>query len=565
MGTSTADSIELSELRISSIANRRGSVGQSGSSFTTAAAALAAAVYRNDSLCLPAGHHSESGGSFVAYRTSTAGVGGSSDGAAANSALPSRLMSMAPGAVGVEAAGTGAAQQHVDIASQGALASRRLSRVEASMTGPSVQKGADNVSAPAARRYSWADTGRYSGVETAAGALQRLRSHNWQQQQKWAPAGLYGVLQEVQHVAPSSPGSPDRYLLAPRVSLQEAAVLQPSSQQQQQQEVRSLPQQPQVGGAADVRAQNATTGATQVRLAPPPRVQQQQQQQPQTQLPVLHVKTQPPPPLQQQQGSPVPPQPDSPYRNSPTSSSAFASAASVCWEQPAQQPLEELEGLHHSTNSLSRNCAPRVVSDTPTAAVAAAAATAGAGAVSVNAPAAALKPLGSGSRGVAGTGSNDGAMVRTSSPSQHLHQQQSQRLLLQQRSLQECSSAPVRLDSSASRTGVPRQLSLPSYGSVSGTTVAPAAGGPAPAGGGGGGALLSSQSGGAFATQRSLLSYGVQAAGEVLTGALPLEALPALRVGKLHRHQSFMLQAIKDQVSLQKPCKVAQTVKCVPG
>lgn len=35
---------------------------------------------------------------------------------------------------------------------------------------------------------------------------------------------------------------------------------------------------------------------------------------------------------------------------------------------------------------------------------------------------------------------------------------------------------------------------------------------------------------------------------ETLTGALPLEALPALRLSKMGKHQSFILQAIKDQV-----------------
>lgn len=44
---------------------------------------------------------------------------------------------------------------------------------------------------------------------------------------------------------------------------------------------------------------------------------------------------------------------------------------------------------------------------------------------------------------------------------------------------------------------------------------------------------------------------------EVLTGALPLEALPALRIGRMNKHQSFMLQAIKDQVRALGSGKVA--------
>ena len=35
---------------------------------------------------------------------------------------------------------------------------------------------------------------------------------------------------------------------------------------------------------------------------------------------------------------------------------------------------------------------------------------------------------------------------------------------------------------------------------------------------------------------------------EGLTGALPLDAIPALRLNKMSKHQSFMLQAIKHQV-----------------
>eukprot|EP00775_Hariotina_reticulata_P007074 gene7074-7287_t len=55
----------------------------------------------------------------------------------------------------------------------------------------------------------------------------------------------------------------------------------------------------------------------------------------------------------------------------------------------------------------------------------------------------------------------------------------------------------------------------------------------------------------AAATSGGLLLSGSAAAGggvEALTGALPLEALPALRLNKLNKHQSFMLQAIHDQV-----------------
>jgi len=55
----------------------------------------------------------------------------------------------------------------------------------------------------------------------------------------------------------------------------------------------------------------------------------------------------------------------------------------------------------------------------------------------------------------------------------------------------------------------------------------------------------------ASATSGGLLLSGSAAAGggvEALTGALPLEALPALRLNKLNKHQSFMIQAIHDQV-----------------
>jgi hypothetical protein len=162
-------------------------------------------------------------------------------------------------------------------------------------------------------------------------------------------------------------------------------------------------------------------------------------------------------------------------------------------------------------------------------------------------------------------GSAAGNSAASQQLSQQLSQQQSQRLLqLQQnRSLKERSSAPTpnaqRLLqhqlSAASSSGngrTSRQLSLPSYArSLSGASQAAAAAAVAAAGGGGVGMGLPQGSmhapGGVFLTQASL--YGAAPSpGEVLTGALPLEALPALRVGKAHRHQSFMLQAIKDQV-----------------
>jgi hypothetical protein len=132
-------------------------------------------------------------------------------------------------------------------------------------------------------------------------------------------------------------------------------------------------------------------------------------------------------------------------------------------------------------------------------------------------------------------------------------------MLLQQRSLQDRGSTPVREQS------IPRQLSLPQYAADaaaaaagSATAAAGVRGSTVSSIGTVGGLMAGSSAHGGVVLPGQLSLYG--GAGpipaEVLTGALPLEALPALRIGRTNKHQSFMLQAIKDQVRGLGSCSV---------
>jgi hypothetical protein len=287
----------------------------------------------------------------------------------------------------------------------------------------------------------------------------------------------------------------------------------PLQLQQQQQRLSSLPVKT---NSLHRRASGSQPGS--------PAAQQQQQQQ---QQPALLVMTH----LQQpgsQLNSPVTQAqtPDSPFRNSPTSSSAFASIASVCWEQPT--PAQSVEALA-LTDSTQLRLHSGGLDAAPSDAAAAAAA-----AVTTTAAAAAAAAAVAVSTGA--SNSNSSASGGTTSASQQHHQQQSQRLLQQRLSLQERTSAAA-LQRPEPPMGVPRQLSLPSQRTESAAAAAAAAG---VNGHPGAGALLW--------TQSKSVHGGLQGSGEVLTGALPLEALPAVCFGKMNRHQSVLMQAMQDQV-----------------
>jgi hypothetical protein len=244
--------------------------------------------------------------------------------------------------------------------------------------------------------------------------------------------------------------------------------------------------------------------------------EQQQQQQP-----VMHVKGH-----LQQPGSqldlPVARAhtPESPFRNSPTSSSAFAPIASVCWEQPT--PAQSVEAVTMTDSTQLRLHSDSLKAAPSHAAAAAAApdlATTAAAAVSVQ----------------------NEQLNRNSSGQQH-HQHQ-QRVLQQRLSFQERTST-TGLQRPESATGVPRQLSLPPQR----TDFSAAAGGGAGAAGGAAVGGNGHPGVGLLWTQPKPVHGGLQGSGEVLTGALPLEALPAVCFGKMNRHQSVLMQAMQDQV-----------------
>jgi hypothetical protein len=533
MGRASLDYSELSELRMASLRRRNPSVTRSGVSGTSAAAALAAAVYRDGSLCRTVSPYLQS--------FPDGGMDGAIGMAAAAGAVPAgsgqlstRSSMVAPVASRTSTAELPASPEDVhlqqqgqqqqqlfaalgDQLAQGPPSARRLSWAEPSSgTATAATRAqfpqqllqeqhmaweafAEGQGAGAGRCFSWAETGAHAAAATPRN-----------QQQRWAP-GLYGLLQEVQSAAVS----PEQLLLGPQASLQESAAgssagWQPSPSTQQQQQLQPSPlQQKQAAGM-------------QGEVPQPGPLLQQAVVTPSGPLtdPQLRVKV-----IAKSvvQGGPLPgvlanKQSGSPAYGSPSSSSAFAPVASLCWEHTT--PRSECDAmpptLSGRLSSVSYQQLPERVS-----APAASGGLAASASVSAGAAGAAPGLQQSSSAGAGSTG-----------PEQGLRQQQP----IKQRSLQE------RRQSEEGRQ-VPQQLSMPSCGSGAGAAATPA-----------GAASLaqaaSSQSGGVFGRQLSLSLYGGQAPGELLTGALPLEALPGLRVGKLHRHQSFMLQAIKDQVGV---------------
>jgi hypothetical protein len=542
MGGASLDCSELSELRMASLRRRNPSVTRSGASGTSAAAALATAVYRNDSLCRTVSPYLQSfpdGGMDGAVGVAAA-VGSVAAGArqlSTRSSMAAPVVSRAstvelratvapvasrastvelpasPEDVHLQQQGQQQQQQQQqsstalgDQLAQGPPAARRLSWAEpGSGTATAASRTqfpqqllqeqhmaweafAEGQGAGAGRRFSWAETGAHAAAATP---------HN--QQQRWAP-GLYGLLQEVQSV----PTSPEQLLLGPQASLQESAAgssagWQPSPSTQQQQLQASPLQQKQAAGMQGEVPQPGPL-LQQAVVTPFGLLTDPQLRVKVIAKSVVRGGSLPGVPANKQCGSPA--------YGSP-SSSAFASAAGLCWDHstPRSECEAPPQALSGSLSSVSHQQLPERVS----------------------APAASGGLAASASVSAGGAGAAPGLQQSSSAGAGSTGPEQALRPLqpIKQRSVQE-------REQSVEGRQVPRQLSMPSCGSGAGAaSLAQAA---------------SSQSGGVFGRQLSL--YGGQAPGELLTGALPLEALPGLRVGKLHRHQSFMLQAIKDQVGV---------------